>query len=354
MVAGRRVALGELAVRHGCELRGDPALVVDHVATLRSAGPGALAFLANPAYRAQLPATGATVVVLAPAAAADCPCACLVSNDPYAAYARIAADLHPPPAVTPGVAPGASIGAGSEVPASCAIGPGAVLGTGVRLGERVVVGPHCMLGDGVTVGDDTRLVGSATVYAGVAIGARCIVHAGCVIGSDGFGFARGRDGRYTKVPQLGSVRIGDDVEVGANTTIDRGALEDTVIGDGVKLDNQIQVGHNVVIGAHTVIAAQTGIAGSTTIGARCVIGGQVGIAGHISITDDVMIGGGASVTGTIRQAGVYGGGPTPADELPRWRRNMARFGQLDRLAKRVRALERGRPDGDTDEGDGAG
>lgn len=354
MVAGRGVALGELAVRHGCELRGDPALVVDHVATLRSAGPGALAFLANPAYRAQLPATGATAVVLAPAAAADCPCACLVSNDPYAAYARIAADLHPPPAATPGVAPGASIGAGSEVPASCAIGPGAVLGVGVHLGERVVVGPYCVLGDGVTVGDDTRLVGSATVYAGVAIGARCIVHAGCVIGSDGFGFARGRDGRYTKVPQLGGVRIGDDVEVGANTTIDRGALEDTVIGDGVKLDNQIQVGHNVVIGAHTVIAAQAGIAGSTTIGARCVIGGQVGIAGHISITDDVMIGGGASVTGTIRRAGVYGGGPTPADELPRWRRNMARFGQLDRLAKRVRALERGRPDGDTDEGDGAG
>lgn len=354
MAAGRRVPLGELAVRHGCELRGDPALEVDHVATLRAAGPGALAFLANPAYRAQLPGTRATAVVLAPAAAANCPCACLVSNDPYAAYARIAAELYPPPAATPGVAPGASIGPGSGIPASAEVAPGAVLGAGVRLGERVVIGPHCVLGDGVNVGDDTRLVGSTTVYAGVTIGARCIVHAGCVIGSDGFGFARGRDGRYTKVPQVGGVRIGDDVEVGANTTIDRGAVDDTVIGDGVKLDNQIQVGHNVVIGPHTVIAAQTGIAGSTTIGARCVIGGQVGIAGHISIADDVIVGGGASVTGTIRRAGVYGGGPTPADDLPRWRRNMARFGQLDRLAKRVRALERGGPDSDTDEGDGAG
>jgi UDP-3-O-[3-hydroxymyristoyl] glucosamine N-acyltransferase len=354
MAAGRGVPLGELAVRHGCELRGDPGLVVDHVATLRNAGAGALTFLANPAYRAQLPATRATAVVLAPAAAGDCPCACLVSGDPYTAYARIAAELYPPPAVVAGIAAGASVGPGCHVPATSAVGAGAVLGAGVRLGERVVIGPHCVLGDGVVVGDDTRLVGSTTVYAGVTIGARCIIHAGCVIGSDGFGFARGRDGRYTKVPQVGSVRIGDDVEVGANTTIDRGALDDTVIGDGVKLDNQIQVGHNVIIGAHTVIAAQTGIAGSTTIGVRCVIGGQVGIAGHISIADDVMVGGGASVTGSIRRAGVYGGGPTPADDLPRWRRNMARFGQLDGLAKRVRALERRDRGRDTDEGDGAG
>jgi UDP-3-O-[3-hydroxymyristoyl] glucosamine N-acyltransferase len=197
-----------------------------------------------------------------------------------------------------------------------------------------------VLGAGVAVGDHTRLAARVTLYPGVTVGRRCLLHAGAVLGADGFGFARERDGRYTKVPQLGGVRVGDDVEIGANTTVDRGALDDTVIGDGVKLDNQIQVGHNVVIGAHTVVAAQAGIAGSTTIGARCVIGGQVGIAGHISIADGVVVGGGASVTGTLRRPGVYGGGPTPADDLARWRRNMARFGQLDALAKRLKELER--------------
>jgi UDP-3-O-[3-hydroxymyristoyl] glucosamine N-acyltransferase len=354
MAAGHGARLGELAVRHGCELRGDPDLRVDHVATLRNAGPGALAFLANPAYRQQLPATRATAVVLAAGMAADCPAACLVSGDPYAAYARMAADLYPPAPLCPGIAAGATLGAGCQVPASAAVAAGAVLGTGVRLGDRVFVGPHCVLGDGVVVGDDTRLVGHCTIYPGVVIGARGLIHAGVVIGADGFGFARERDGRYTKVPQVGGVRVGDDVEIGANTTIDRGALDDTIVGDGVKLDNQIQVGHNVVIGAHTVIAAQVGIAGSAVIGARCVIGGQAGIAGHLTIADDVVVAGGAAVTGSLRRAGFYGGGPTPADELPRWRRNMARFGQLDGLAKRLRALERRMPHSETDEGDGTG
>jgi UDP-3-O-[3-hydroxymyristoyl] glucosamine N-acyltransferase len=332
--------LGDLAVRHGCELRGDPEARVERVGTLRGAGPGTLAFLANPAYRAQLPATRATAVVLAPEAADGCPCAALLTADPYAAYARMAAELHPEPAVVPGVSASATVGHGCVVPASARVGPGAVLGDGVRLGEGVDVGPHCVIGAGVSIDDHTRLMARVTLYPGVTVGRRCLLHAGVVLGADGFGFARERDGRYTKVPQLGGVRVGDDVEIGANTTVDRGALDDTVIGDGVKLDNQIQVGHNVVIGAHTVVAAQAGIAGSTTIGARCVIGGQVGIAGHISIADGVVVGGGASVTGTLRRPGIYGGGPTPADDLPRWRRNMARFGQLDALAKRLMELER--------------
>lgn len=343
--------LGELAVRFGCELRGDPEARVDHVATLRAAGAGALSFLANPAYRSHLPATRATAVVLADAAAAESPCAALVTADPYALFARIAAVLHPAPPLVPGVSPQAVVAPDAVVPASCRVAAGAVVGAGVRLGERVDVGPHCVLASGSRIGDDTRLVANITVYPGVVLGARCILHAGVVVGADGFGFARERDGTYTKVPQVGGVRVGDDVEIGANTTIDRGALDDTVIGDGVKLDNQIQVGHNVVIGSHTVIAAQTGIAGSTTIGARCVIGGQVGIAGHITLADDVMVGGGASVTGSLRRAGVYGGGPTPADDLPRWRRNMARFGQLDALARRLRSLER-RAGAGEDDGDG--
>jgi UDP-3-O-[3-hydroxymyristoyl] glucosamine N-acyltransferase len=208
------------------------------------------------------------------------------------------------------------------------------------LGERVYLGPRAVVEAGARVGADSRLLAGVTLYPGVRLGQRCLVHAGAVLGADGFGFARNADGRYTKVPQVGGVVVGNDVEIGANTTVDRGAMEDTVIGDGVKLDNQIQVGHNVVIGAHTVIAAQVGISGSTTIGQRCIIGGQAGIAGHLHIADDVVVSGGASVTGSLRQAGIYGGGPTPADDVRRWRRNMARFSQLDELARRLREVEK--------------
>jgi len=334
------VTLGQLAVRHGCELRGDPGRVVERIATLARADDRALTFLANPAYRGQLAGTRAAAVILSPADAADCPVDALITRDPYVVYARVAGDLHPAPAARPGIHPTAVLGPGAAIPASCEIGPGVVLGRDVVLGERVVLGPRTILGDGVAVGADSRLMPGVTVYAGVRIGARCVLHTGVVLGSDGFGFAREREGSYVKVPQLGGVMVGDDVEIGANTTVDRGAIDDTVIGNGVKLDNQIQVGHNVAIGEHTVIAAQTGIAGSTTIGARCTVGGQAGFAGHIVVVDDVVIGGGTSVTGSIRVAGVYAGGGTPADGLARWRRNMARFGQLDELAKRVRTLEK--------------
>ena len=334
------VSLGVLAVRHGCELRGDPDQVVERVATLAHADEHSVSFLANSGYRGQLGGTRAAAVILAPADAAACPVNALVSGDPYVVYARVAAELHPAPAPEPGVHPTAVVAPGVKVPGSCEIGPGAVVGSGVVIGDGVVVGARTVLGERVSVGKDTRLMPGVTVYPDVRIGARCIVHTGVVLGSDGFGFAREREGRYVKVPQLGSVVVGDDVEIGANTTIDRGAIDDTVIGDGVKLDNQIQVGHNVRIGRHTVIAAQTGIAGSTTIGERCTIGGKAGFAGHIVVADDVIIGGGTSVTGSIRAPGAYAGGGTPADELPRWRRNMARFSQLDELAKRVRSLEK--------------
>lgn len=334
------VSLGLLAVRYGCELRGDPDKVIERVATLGRADERSLSFLANSAYRSQLAATGAAAVILAPADVADCPVDALVTREPYVVYARVAAELHPAPAPQPGVHPTAVVGPGVALPASCEIGPGVVLGRDVVLGERVVLGPRTVIGDHVSVGADTRLMPGVTVYPGVRIGARCILHTGVVLGSDGFGFAREREGAQVKVPQLGSVVVGDDVEIGANTTVDRGAIDDTIIGNGVKLDNQIQVGHNVRIGEHTVIAAQTAIAGSTTIGARCTIGGQAGFAGHIVVVDDVVIGGGTAVTGSIRVAGVYAGGGTPADQLSRWRRNMARFGQLDEIAKRVRSLEK--------------
>ncbi|MEZ5564383.1 MAG: UDP-3-O-(3-hydroxymyristoyl)glucosamine N-acyltransferase [Gammaproteobacteria bacterium] len=334
------VSLGQLAVRYGCELRGDPERVVERVATLDSADDRSLTFLANPAYRSKLAATRAGAVVLTAADADACPVASLVSANPYVVYAHAAVELHPPAPVEPGIHPFAIVTTGSTIPPSCQLGPGVVIGRQVVIGERVVIGPNSIVGDRVKIGDDTQIMPGVVVYAGTRIGARCVLHTGVVLGSDGFGFARERDGTHVKVPQLGSVVVGNDVEIGANTTIDRGAIDDTVIGNGVKLDNQIQVGHNVRIGDHTVIAAQTGISGSATIGARCIVGGKAGFAGHIVVVDDVVIGGGTSVTGSIRTAGVYAGGGTPADTLPRWRRNMARFSQLDDMAKRLRALER--------------
>jgi UDP-3-O-[3-hydroxymyristoyl] glucosamine N-acyltransferase len=333
-----QMTLGMLAVRHGCELRGDPDAVVTHVATLAAAEPGSLAFLANPQYRSQLPQTRATAVVLSAADAEACPVGCLLSANPYLSYAAMAADLHPPAGLSPGVAAGARVAPDGKVPASCQIEAGAVISSGARLGEQVYVGPNAVIGAECVVGDGTRIMAAAVLYERTRIGRRCLVHSGVVLGADGFGIARGSNGAWTKVPQVGRVVIGDDVEVGANTTIDRGAIGDTVIGNGVKLDNQIQIGHNVTIGEHTVIAAFAGVSGSTHIGARCIIGGAARFAGHLQIADDVVIGGDAKVTHSISQPGVYGG-TIPAGEARQWRKNAVRFGQLDELARRLQRLE---------------
>jgi len=284
----REVSLGEIAVRFGLTLAGDPALRVSRVATLAQAEPGTLSFLANSRYRRSLPETRASAVVLAPGDLEACPVAALVSDHPYLAYARIAQLLHPAPRVAPGVHPSAVVAPQARIAESASVGPLTVIEAEVEIGERVEVGAGCLIQRGVRIGPDTRLVGQVTLYPAVEIGARCLLHAGAVVGADGFGFAPDR-GRWEKVPQVGSVKVGDDVEIGANTTIDRGAIGNTVIGDGVKLDNQIQVGHNVVIGAHSAIAACTGISGSTTLGQRCMIGGMVGFAGHLTIADDVIV-----------------------------------------------------------------
>ena len=331
-------ALGELAVRFGCELRGDPELRVERVATLAAAGPGDLGFLANPHYRPQLVATRATVVVVDAAHAALSPVAALVSANPYATFARMAALLHPEPIFSAGVHPSAVVDPGTRLPASASIGAGAVIGSGALIGERTRIGPGCVIGDGVVIGADSLLHSGVTVIAAAQLGERSRIHPGVVIGSDGFGFAPDA-GAWTKVPQLGSVRIGADVEIGANTTIDRGAIGDTVIEAGAKLDNQIQVAHNVHIGAHTVIAACVGISGSTRIGARCMIGGAVGIVGHLDICDDVVVTGMSMVAHSISVPGVYSGG-IPAEPAPLWRRLVGRFKRLEALAERVRRLER--------------
>jgi len=329
--------LAELAVRFGCELRGDPDATVDRVASLHEAREGSLAFLANPRYRRYLAGTRATAVVLEAASAGDCPVAALVTRNPYATYARIAALLHPPPLVQPGRHPSAVVEAGARVDETAWIGAQAFVAGGAIVGPRVFVGPGSVVLAGASVGADSRLVARVTLCEGVRLGVRCVVHPGAVIGADGFGHAP-EDGAWVRVPQVGSVVVGDDVDVGANSTIDRGAIGDTLVGNGVKIDNQVQVGHNVRIGEHTVIAGCAGISGSAVIGRRCMIGGMVGIVGHLEICDDVALTGRTMVSSSIRRPGVYSSA-LHADEARRFRRNAARFQKLDELARRLRRLE---------------
>ncbi len=321
-------SLGELAVRFGLGLRGEPDLRVSRVATLSHAGRGALSFLANPRYRRQMQSTHATAVLVAAEHVVDCPVAALIDPNPYLAYARIADLLHPQAPPAAGIHPSAVVAAGVRIPASATVGPLVVIEDDVEMGERVFVGPGCVVQRGARIGADSQLMTRVNLYPGVRIGQRCILHAGVVIGADGFGFAPNA-GTWVKVPQVGSVQVGDDVEIGANTTIDRGAIDDTVVEDGVKLDNQIQVGHNVSIGAHSAIAGCVGISGSVSIGRRCMIGGGVGIAGHLTIADDVVVTGCSLVTTSLREAGSYSSG-MPAVETRKWRRMVAQLRRLDR------------------------
>ncbi len=329
--------IAELVAQLGGEAVGDADVVVHRVATLDQAGEGDLSFLANPKYLNRLKASRAAAVIVGSAARdllTDRPR--IVADDPYLYFARVARLFNPPPAIVPGVHPGAAVAA--AVPADCAVSAGASIEEGAEIGAGAFVGPGCIIGHGARIGAGTRLLANVTVYPGCVIGRDCIVHAGAVIGSDGFGFARHKDGSWLKIPQVGRVVIGDDVEIGANTTIDRGALDDTVIGNGVKLDNQIQIGHNVRIGEHTAIAGCVGIAGSTQIGARCMIGGQAGIIGHLVIADDVVISAGTLVTKSINRRGVYTAN-LPVQGHADWVKNFAHLRHLDALVDRIRALE---------------
>jgi UDP-3-O-[3-hydroxymyristoyl] glucosamine N-acyltransferase len=332
------VKLAELAVRFGCELRGDPDIEISCVAPLGAATPGSISFLANPRKRRQLRETRASAVIVDAASAVDSPVPVLVTAYPHACFARVAALLYPQPVAEPGRHPSAVIATDAQIDPSAHIGPQCVIGAGARIGPRAVLGPACIVDPGAVLGADVHLVARVTVCRDVALGDRCIVQPGAVIGADGFGYAPER-GAWVKVPQVGSVRIGADVEIGANTTIDRGAIGDTVIEEGVKLDNQIQIGHNVVIGAHTAMAACVGVAGSTIIGRRCQIGGAVGIVGHLTICDDVVVTGYTMVANSIATPGVYSSG-LPATAAADWRRTVGRLRRLDGMASRLRAVER--------------
>ena len=337
-MAARRIALAELAARLGGTVEGDATTGVAEVGTLSGAGPDAITFLHRSDYAEQLKSTRAAAVILAPRNAGLTALPRILHDNPYLYFARVAALLHPEERPAPGIHPSAVIDASALVDPAASIGPNAEVGAGCDIRSGAVIGGGCVLGAGTCVGEGTRLHPRVVLYPGTRIGARCIVHSGTVIGSDGFGFAPD-GGRWEKIPQVGGVRIGDDVELGANVTVDRGAIEDTVIEDGVKIDNQVQVAHNCRIGAHTVIAGCVGIAGSTSIGRHCVIGGAANLAGHISIADGTIIAGGTSITRSIRQADTYVG-VFPFSRRADWLRNSAHLRRLDELARRLAELER--------------
>ncbi|HSN21538.1 MAG TPA: UDP-3-O-(3-hydroxymyristoyl)glucosamine N-acyltransferase [Usitatibacter sp.] len=326
------LTLRDIVGRLGGEAVGEAAAPLTGVATLDSAGPRDIAFLANPRYRGKLASTRAGAVILGRGDRDAARIPRIVSDNPYAYYARTVALFHPAPAVVPGVHPTAQVDPSARVDPGAQVGPFAVVGPRASVGRGAYVGAHVTLGADVAIGEETRIYAGVAVHDRCRLGARCIVHSGAVIGADGFGMARD-EGRWIKIPQVGAVRIGDDVEIGANTTIDRGALDDTVIEEGVKLDNQIQVAHNCVIGAHTVIAGCTGISGSVTIGKSCMIGGGVGIVGHISICDHVTISGMTLVAKPITRPGTYTSG-LPMMPHAQWLRSAALLRRLDRIAGR--------------------
>jgi UDP-3-O-[3-hydroxymyristoyl] glucosamine N-acyltransferase len=341
-LVGPHFTLAQIVARLGGEAVGEVGAPLTGVATIDSAGPSDLTFLANPKYRSRLASTraGAVIVGAKDRDAASVPR--IVSDNPYAYYARAVALFHPEAEAKPGVHASAQVDPTAVVDASAEIGAFVSVGAGARIGRGARIGAGCAIGAHVAIGEGTRLHARVTIYDGCTLGARCIVHSGAVIGADGFGMAREGD-HWVKIPQVGAVRIGDDVEIGANTTIDRGALDDTVIEEGVKLDNLIQVAHNCVIGAHTVIAGCTGISGSTTIGRNCMVGGGVGIVGHVSVADDVVISGFSLVAKSIVKPGTYTSGMPlmPHDE---WLRNAAHLRRLDRIARAARKKPAGEDD----------
>jgi UDP-3-O-[3-hydroxymyristoyl] glucosamine N-acyltransferase len=336
------VALSELIAALGGDLLGGSDIRIARIAPLDEASEDCISFLSNPRYQAQLGTTRAGCVIVAPALAeaAAARGAAIVTPDPYLYFARLtqwwAARMRP--AAVPGVHPSAIVSPEARLGRGVEIGPLAVVEAGAVLGDHVRIGAHCVIERDAAVGEGTRLAPRVVFGHGCRIGARGIVHSGVVIGADGFGFAPSKDG-YVKIEQLGAVTIGDDVEIGANTCIDRGALSDTVIEDGVKLDNLIQIAHNVHIGRNTAMAGCAAVAGSTRIGANCTIGGAANIIGHLTLVDGVHISAATTVTRSISEPGVYSG-PHPFEENSSWQKNAATLRQLHTLRDRVRALEK--------------
>ncbi|MFN3714593.1 MAG: UDP-3-O-(3-hydroxymyristoyl)glucosamine N-acyltransferase [Alcanivoracaceae bacterium] len=338
------MTLGEVAELIGAELHGDPAIRISGLGTLSGASTGQLSFLTNHRYRVHLKQTAAAAVICREADRADSPVPVLVVKDPHLAFALVSKRFDTVPRSVAGVHPRALVDEGAVVHDTASIGPNVVIEAGAVIGANVVVMANSVIGAGAQLGDGVRIWPNVTIYHGVQIGPRTTIHAAAVIGSDGFGFAFNGAG-WTKIAQLGTVRIGADCDIGAGATIDRGAIEDTVIGNSVIIDNQVHIAHNVTVGDGTAMAAQVGVAGSTHIGRYCVFAGQVGIAGHVEIVDAVQVLGKTMVSGSLKQPGTYASG-VPETEVDIWRRNAVRFRRLDEMAKRLKAVERRLDDGD--------
>lgn len=334
----KSVTLKELSLILDGVVQGDETLVINSVATLEHATAGQISFLANSKYRAQLESTQASAVLLSAKDVQDYPGTALVVKDPYVGFARVAQLLDTTPKAAMGIHPSAQIDPSAQLGEGVAIGANVVIGANVILGENVQIGAGTVIGQDSIIGSNSRLWANVTLYHNVHLGQDCIIHSGAVIGSDGFGYANER-GQWVKIPQTGGVRIGDRVEIGANSTIDRGALGHTEIHNGVIIDNQVQVAHNDIIGENTAIAGSTTIAGSVTIGKYCIIGGNCAIAGHLSIADGVHISGATNITGNMREPGLYSSATVAMDNKT-WRKNTVRFRQLDELFQRVKTLEK--------------
>lgn len=334
---GNRFRLSDLAARAGARLDGDGDVVVTGIAPIEEAGPGQVTFLANPKYTPFARASAASAII-AKARVEGAQTAFLLSDNPYFTFACVVELFHPPVRRPPGISAASSVHPGARLGKDVSVSPFTVVEKGAVVGDRTVLFPGVVVGEDAVVGEDCLLYPHVVLYRGVRLGSRVILHAGCVIGSDGFGFAPSQEG-FRKIPQVGTVEIGDDVEIGANTTVDRAVLGVTRIGKGTKLDNLVQVGHNVVIGSDTAIAAQTGISGSCKIGNRVMMGGQVGLAGHLEVEDGILLGAKCGVPDTLRasEAKVWSG--IPAMPHPTWLRMAMLLPRLPELFRRLKRLE---------------
>ena len=329
--------LNEIAEQIGAVLHGDGDCEISAIRPLQQATSGHLSFLNNPKYEKYLADTAASAVIVSPDSLPACSTNALVLDNPYVGYAKAAHLFAPAREAQPGIHPTAVVGKDCIIDDSAEVSANVVIGDGSQIGAKSIIHPGAVIGKQCCIGKGSVLYANVTLYDGVKIGARVTLHSGVVVGADGFGLAKA-EGKWLKIPQLGTVIIEDDAEIGSNTTIDRGALGDTIIGQGVKLDNQIQVGHNVTIGEHTAIAACSGISGSVDIGKRCMISGMVGFTGHFKVADDVMITGQTMVSKGIDKPGIYSSG-TVMEPHASWKKNAVRFRQLDQLAKKVKQLE---------------
>jgi UDP-3-O-[3-hydroxymyristoyl] glucosamine N-acyltransferase len=331
-------SLGDIAAHIGAELQGDADYQIVGLNTLREAGPGELTFLSNQTYRQYLAETIAGAVILDVGSASEYPGNRLVMDNPYLGYALASAMFDASPVPQLGIHPSAVVTASTRIGDKVSVGPNTVLGENVVIGTGSRIGAGVSIGDGAVIGNNCRISANVSIYHGVTIGDQVTIHSGAVIGADGFGFAHSQ-GRWVKIYQLGGVVIGSRVEIGACTTIDRGALDDTVIEDGVILDNHVQIAHNVHVGENTAMAGCSGISGSTIIGKNCILAGQSGVVGHVTLCDGVHLTGGTIVTKSLTEPGSYSSG-TAFSKSDDWRKNAVRFNQLDALARRVRQLEK--------------